>query len=87
MARKLQPVTPDPELDPKLEAMEEDTERELAQRPADEARVNFRWGREQLVFVKRAAAALGVPYQTYIKQAAFRQAAVDLQIVQAVERR
>jgi len=86
MARQMQTVAPDPELDAKLEAMEAETERELAERPSDEARVNFRWGREQLDFVRRAAAAMGVPYQTYIKQAAFRQAAVDLQIVQAVAR-
>ena len=63
--------------------MEEETERELEQRSADEARVNFRWGREQLAFVKRAASLMGVPYQTYIKQAAFRQADGDLQIVKA----
>lgn len=86
MARHMQAVDPDPELDAKLEAMEEETERELTQRPADEARVNFRWGREQLDFVRHAAAVMGVPYQTYIKQAAFRQAAVDLQSVQAVAR-
>jgi len=84
MARQMQTVAPDPELDAKLEAMEEETERELAERPPDEARVNFRWGREQLGFVKRAATAMGVPYQTYIKQAAFRQAAADLQLMQAV---
>ena len=83
MARKMEPVRPDPELDAQLEAMEDETERELAQRSRDEARVNFRWGREQLEFVRRAADAMGVPYQTYIKQAAFRQAALDLQIVQA----
>ncbi len=84
MARNMQAVTPDPELEAKLEAMEAETERELAERPADEARVNFRWGREQLDLVRRAAAAMGVPYQTYIKQAAFRQAALDLQMMQAV---
>lgn len=83
MARAMEPVDPDPNLDPRLEAMEEETEQELAARPVEGTRVNFRWGREQLEFVKRAAAAMGVPYQTYIKQAAFRQAAADLQIVQA----
>ena len=85
MAREMQSVTSDPELDPKLEAMEEETERDLTNRVLDEARVNFRWGREQVAFVKRAAAAMGVPYQTYIKQAAFRQAAADLQVVQSVQ--
>ena len=83
MARKVEPVLPDPELDAQPQAMEEEAERELVQRSHDEARVNFRWGREQLEFVRRAADAMGVPYQTYIKQAAFRQAALDLQIVQA----
>ncbi len=76
-------VAPNPELEAELEAMEDQTERELAQRSADDARVNFRWGREQLDFVRRAASMMGVPYQTYIKQAAFRQAAEDLQIVKA----
>lgn len=84
MAGEMESVIADPELDAKLEAMEEETEREVASRPLDGARVNFRWGREQLAFVKRAAAVMGVPYQTYIKQAAFRQAAADLQVVQAV---
>ena len=83
MARQMRAVQPNPELDAKLEAMEEETERELAGRPVDEARVNFRWGSEQLEFVRRAAAAMGVPYQTYIKQAAFRQAVLDLQGVKA----
>ncbi len=80
----MQPVVSDPELEAELEAMEEETESEVANRAPGEARVNFRWGREQLAFVKRAAATMGVPYQTYIKQAAFRQAAADLQTVQAV---
>ena len=83
MTRKMQAVPADPELDAKLEQMEEDIERELAKQGDSQARVNFRWGREQLTLVKRAAAAMGIPYQTYIQQAAFRQAAADLQSVQA----
>jgi hypothetical protein len=30
------------------------------------------------VVIKRAAAMYGVPYQTYLKEAAFRQAIADL---------
>lgn len=45
---------------------------------SDEARVNFRWGREQLELVKRVAGLMGVPYQTYIKQVVYRQCLQDL---------
>ncbi len=41
--------------------------------------VTLRWGREQIAVVKRAAALLGVPYQTYLKQVVFRQALDDIQ--------
>ncbi|MBZ0187580.1 MAG: hypothetical protein K8F91_15135 [Candidatus Obscuribacterales bacterium] len=44
-----------------------------------EARVNFRWGKEQVELVKRAAEAIGVPYQTYIKQVVYRQALKDVE--------
>ena len=84
MTRKLQPVASDRVLDTRLDALEEETEQDLRQRAPGEARVNFRWGREQLAFVKRAAEAMGVPYQTYIKQAAFRQAAADLDALPSV---
>ncbi|GEM_PF-3004591 len=49
-----------------------------------EARVNFRWGREQLDLVKRAARLMGVPYQTYIKQVVYRQCMVDLKAAASV---
>jgi len=39
----------------------------------EEARVNFRWGKEQLEIVKQAAELMGVPYQTMIKQFAYQQ--------------
>ena len=45
---------------------------------ANEARVNVRWPKVQLEVIKRAAALYGMPYQTYLKQAAFRQALNDL---------
>jgi predicted DNA binding CopG/RHH family protein len=40
--------------------------------------VSLRWLKSQVDVIKQAAAKLGIPYQTYIKQAAFRQALVDL---------
>jgi predicted DNA binding CopG/RHH family protein len=45
-----------------------------------ELRVNMRWGKTQVDTIKRAAALYGVPYQTYLKEAAFRQALVDLHL-------
>jgi predicted DNA binding CopG/RHH family protein len=44
-----------------------------------EMRVNLRWGKTQIDTVRRAALLVGVPYQTYVKEAAFRQALADLQ--------
>lgn len=53
-----------------------DFERQIAE--ADEAleetRVNFRWGKEQLDMVKRAAEMIGVPYQTFLKLAVYERA-------------
>ena len=49
-----------------------------ADKEDDECRVNFRWGIEQLKIVKRAAEAIGVPYQTYIKMAVYAKAMQDL---------
>lgn len=43
-----------------------------------EERVNMRWGTRSLEVVRRAAEMAGVPYQTYVKQTAFRQALSDL---------
>ena len=40
--------------------------------------VNFRWGREQVALVKKAAALVGVPYQTYLKQVVWKQALEDI---------
>lgn len=42
-------------------------------------RVNFRWKKPQLAVVMQAADAIGVTYQTYIKQTVFRQAVQDIQ--------
>jgi hypothetical protein len=57
----------------KVERMIAEADQELS-----ETRVNFRWGKEQLDLVKRAADQMGVPYQTYIKQVVYRQCLLDL---------
>ncbi len=44
----------------------------------EEARVTLRWRRAALQTVQEAADLVGVPYQTYVKQVAFRQALTDL---------
>ena len=40
----------------------------------DETRVCFRWGKEQLELVKKAANTVGVPYQTFLKLAVYKHA-------------
>ena len=62
----------DDELADKWEGMIEEAERGI-----QEVRVSFLWLQPQVAVIKRAAALLGIPYQTYMKQAAFRQAVAD----------
>ena len=49
-----------------------------ADQEIEEARVNFRWGKEQVDLVKRVARLIGVPYQTYIKDTVYRNCLNDL---------
>jgi predicted DNA binding CopG/RHH family protein len=58
---------------------------EAAEQDTCEVRVSFRWLKPQVDVIKRAAAQFGIPYQTYIKQAIFRQALADLQASAATE--
>ncbi|MBV9328475.1 MAG: hypothetical protein JO352_32570 [Chloroflexi bacterium] len=46
-----------------------------------EERTTIRWPAEQLATIRRAAAEYGLPYQIYIRDAAFRRALEDLQTV------
>ena len=68
----------DVELDEEISAR---LEASIAQAESEfhETRVNFRWGTEQLAVVKRAAATMGVPYKTYLKQVVYQQALRDLE--------
>ena len=67
--------------DVQLSADEEATvQRQMAQLNQEPLPVStaLRWGREQIDIVRRAARLAGVPYQTYLKQAAIRTAIEDL---------
>ena len=46
--------------------------------------VTLRWGKDQIAVVKRAAAIMGIPYQTYLKQVVFKQALADIEHAEAV---
>lgn len=50
----------------------------------DEVRVSFKLRKVHLDSVKRAAALAGVPYQTWIKMAIWRQAVADLRAAASV---
>jgi hypothetical protein len=56
---------------------------EAADTELDATRVNFRWHREPLALIKTVAEAMGVPYQTYIKQVLYRQAMEDFSKIQS----
>ena len=47
-----------------------------------EHRVWIRWPQDSLYIIKRVAAAMGVPYQTYIRQVAFPAALEDMARIQ-----
>ena len=66
------------DLDAKVQSMTIEADAEL-----DATRVNFRWQKTPLNLIKSVAAAMGIPYQTYMKQVLYRQALEDLQHIQA----
>lgn len=47
---------------------------EQAEGELEDLRISFRWGKEQLDVVKRAADTIGVPYQTFLKMAVYQRA-------------
>lgn len=63
-------------------AAEKELARQLASAESDdqerEERVGLRWAKSPLRVVQKAALLAGVPYQTYVKMAAYRQALSDL---------
>ena len=69
----------DAEVSELVSRLEAEADRELAT-----GSVTLRWGKGQIAVVKRAAAILGVPYQTYLKQVVFRQALADIEHAESV---
>jgi predicted DNA binding CopG/RHH family protein len=74
-------VQEDAEVSELVSRLEAEADQELAT-----GVVTLRWGRGQIAVVKRAAALFGVPYQTYLKQAVFRQALADIEQAERVRR-
>jgi len=70
-----------PELVQKVESMVAQADEEDA-----EARVNFRWGKEQVEIVKQAARLMGIPYQTFMKQTVFERALSIITDIQSAKR-
>ncbi|MHB8621464.1 MAG: hypothetical protein ACYDAG_18205 [Chloroflexota bacterium] len=67
----------DPDLVRHINQLEDAADRDIEAMRLD-AGINLRWGQKQVAVVKRAAALVGVPYQTYAKQVLFKQAVADL---------
>lgn len=44
----------------------------------EQMRMQIRWGKSQVNLIKKAATLMGIPYQTYVKQALFHQALEDI---------
>ncbi len=70
----------DPETDAKVSRMIAEADKEI-----EETRVSFRWGKEQLAIVRRAAEQMGVPYQTFIKMCVYQRALDVLKDVKAAK--
>lgn len=68
----------------RAKAAEAELVRQMAIAEKEEERVQIRWAPDPLHTIQRAAAMAGVPYQTYIKMVAFRQAVADIQSAEAI---
>ena len=68
-----------PEISELVTHLQAEADREIAA-----GTVTLRWGKEQIAVVKRAAAIVGVPYQTYLKHVVFKQALADIARAEAV---
>jgi predicted DNA binding CopG/RHH family protein len=70
-----------PEENAKIEEMTEQAEKDIKELK-EGLRVNFRWDKEHLAVVKKAAELIGVPYQIYIKDSLFRRAIEDIEKIE-----
>jgi predicted DNA binding CopG/RHH family protein len=80
--KKLGTVEFSEEEDKHITGMIEQAEKEL-----EETRVSFRWGKEQLEIIRRAADLMGIPYQTFLKLAAYEHALAVLKDGEPLVRR
>jgi predicted DNA binding CopG/RHH family protein len=72
-------VEEDPEISEVVTHLEAEADQDIAA-----ATVTLRWGKDQIAVVKRAAAIVGVPYQTYLKHVVFKQALADIACAETV---
>ena len=72
-------VEEDAEVSEMVTCLEEEADRDIAA-----GTVTLRWGKDQIAVVKRAAAIMGIPYQTYLKQVVFKQALADIEHAESV---
>ena len=70
-----------PEENAKIEEMTEQAEKDIKELK-EGLRINFRWDKEHLAVVKKAAELIGVPYQIYIKDSLFRRAIEDIEKIE-----
>lgn len=74
-----------------MDALEAQADADIEERLRDDRdgkeRTSLRWGRDQLNVVREAARLAGVPYETYIKLVAYRQALNDVQAAQVIGQR
>ena len=88
MSKKYQPrviadrVVEDEATSDMVTRLEAEADREIAANTGSAGVVTLRWAKPQIDVVKRAAAIIGIPYQTYLKQAVFKQALADIEQAQ-----
>ncbi|HTE84906.1 MAG TPA: hypothetical protein VK821_09240 [Dehalococcoidia bacterium] len=72
-------VEEDSDISELVTGLEAEADREIAA-----SSITLRWGRRQIAVIKRAAALMGIPYQTYLKQVVFKQAIADIEHAEPV---
>ena len=88
MSRKYQPgviadrVVDDEATSDLVTQLEAEADRDIAANVGPAGVVTLRWAKPQIDVVKRAAAIIGIPYQTYLKQVVFKQAVADIEQAQ-----
>lgn len=50
-----------------------------AEKDINQKKMQIRWGTKQIEVLKKAASIMGIPYQTYVKHVAYRQAMEDIE--------